>query len=328
TGELTVANYLGAVVEVVGLQKEFEPVVFVADIHGLTDQDPGIVAEHKEEVVKDFLALGVDPERASIFMQSDILPELGATTLLLSRELTLNELTGVPTLKDQVNKAKLKEGKEGEDDPLSAKVMLGLYPVLMAADILAQRAHLVPVGKDQISHLELTRRLAERFNDRHSQTFPMPEAYVTDGDTEPLRILSLKGDGKMSKSERHTALFLADSPGVIEQKLRRAQTGPAGELTPHITSLSQIAKGLSTDTEVHQRVDDLIGEHMDGEPVMGTFKGVVTGVVNDFLADYRQAGERIAQDPGFVQDVLENGRGPAKERAAETLQAMQDALKL
>lgn len=319
TSDLTIANYLGAVREIVDLQEEFEPVVFVADVHGLTDQDPETVAKHREAVVKDYLALGVDPERTELFMQSHILPELSSMTLLLSREITLNRLTNVPTLKDKL----------GDDaDPLSARVMLGLYPVLMASDILAQRARLVPVGKDQIAHIELTRELADSFNSRNGETFPMPEAYIADDGSEPLRILSLKGSGKMSKSQPNSAIFLTDSSENVEQKLKRAQTGPAGVMTPHITSLIQVVKGLTQDTVVHDRVDEIIADHMDVQPVMRDLKILASTVINDFLSGYKAAEERIAQDPDFVHDVLTSGNARAQERAEDTLQYMRDKLKI
>jgi tryptophanyl-tRNA synthetase len=319
TGDLTVANHLGSVNEIVALQENFRPVVFVADVHALTDQDPETVAKHRLEVVKDYLALGVDPEGASIFMQSDLLGELSAMTLLLSRELTLSELTGVPTLKDKLG---------DDENQLSARVFLGMYPVLMASDILAQRAQFVPVGRDQIAHIELTRRLAEKFNTRNGATFPMPEAYVADEGEGPLTVLSLRGKGKMSKSKPEGALFLADSPDVVRDKVNRAQTGFPGEVTPHIESLAQIAKGLSDDEATHQKVDDLVAEHAVGEAVMGKFKGVVTDVVNDFLEGYHDRKQSIASDPHFITDVLAEGRRPAQQRARATLEAMRAKLNI
>lgn len=319
TSDLTVANYLGAMKQIVSLQEDHEPVVFVADIHGLTDQDPETISKHREEVVKDYLALGVDPEKTELFMQSHLLPELSSMTLLLSRELTLNRLTNVPTLKDKLG---------DEANPLSARVMLGLYPVLMASDILAQRAQFVPVGKDQIAHVELTRELAASFNSRNGETFPMPEAYVEDEGTEPLRILALKGNGKMSKSVPSSAIFLTDSPDEVHDKLRRAQTAPLGVMTPHLTSLVQIAKGLSNDPEVHLDVDEIVEDHMDVLPVMGKLKNLLNVVINDFLAGYQAEDARVSQDPGLVHDVLAEGNAHAKERAEETLQLMRDRLKI
>jgi tryptophanyl-tRNA synthetase len=317
TGDLTIANYLGAVREIVDLQQTYEPVVFVADVHGMTDQSPDTVAEHREEVVKDFLALGVDPDRAEIFTQSQLLRPLGAATVLLSGEITLNELTNVPTLKDKLG---------DEQDPLSIRTLMALYPVLMAADILAQRAELVPVGKDQIAHIELTRDLARRFNDRHEPTFPMPSAYMADGGGEPLKILALTGDGKMSKSQPGGALFLADDRSEVTRKVRRAQTGMDGQVTPHIESLVNIAKGLTGDATVHQKVDGIIDEYKAGGQVMGQLKGVVTTVVNDFLGEYRY--QRAAQGPDLVHDVLAQGNARANARAEETLDAMMSALKM
>lgn len=318
TSELTIANHLGAVQEIIDLQEEFEPLVFVADVHGLTDQTPQTIAEHRMGVVSDYLALGVNPEKTTIFMQSHILKELSAMTLLMSREMTLNELTNVPTLKDKLG---------DEDDPLSARVMLGLYPILMASDILAQKAHQVPVGKDQIAHIELTRRLARRFNDRHGEVFPIPKAYISDENKEPLKILSLKSDGKMSKSQPNGAIFLSDSAEIVSEKLRTAQTGAPGENTAHIDSLFQIARGISSDSGVLEQVDDLYDAHSRSEQVMKDFKKLLSTIISDFLAEYQTKKATFEQNPDFVQDVITTGNVIAKRNAESVLNDMQEAMR-
>jgi tryptophanyl-tRNA synthetase len=316
TGALTVANYLGAVKPIVELQNQGRrALVFVADLHALTDHEPGVVRRFTEEVVADYIALGLDPERTPIFVQSEIAREIGFLTLLLSRHTTAAELLRQPTLKD-----KLKTGAR----PETASALLLLYPVMMAADILIQRAKEVPVGEDQLAHLEIARELARRFNKRYGRVFPLPRAYQI----KSYRILSLQGEGKMSKSVPAGAIFLTDSPAAAAAKIKKAQTATEGVISEKLESHALLMKELAAREEASREVNELLKQHMKGERVMSRFKQLMAEVVGEFLKDFQARRAEIDRKPGFIQDVLKNGAAVAKAGAEETMALVKEALKL
>ena len=210
TGDLTVANYMGAVEPILGLQKKTRPLIFVADLHAMTDKEPEVAKKFINEVVADYIALGIDPNKTDIYIQSDIMEQVTVLMVILARHISTAELMRIPTLKE-----KLKPNMGSE----SANALLLLYPVMMAADILLQRAENVPMGVDQLPHMEMTRELARRFNKKYGNVFPIPKALQV----KSLNILSLRGHGKMSKSIPETAIFLTDDkkPWSIKLKKRK-----------------------------------------------------------------------------------------------------------
>jgi tryptophanyl-tRNA synthetase len=316
TGALTVANYLGAVKPMVELQNQGRrALVFVADLHALTDHEPEVVRRFTEEVVADYIALGLDPKRTPIFVQSAIAEEIGFLTLTLSRHTTAAELLRQPTLKD-----KLKAGAR----PETASALLLLYPVMMAADILIQRAKVVPVGEDQLAHLEIARELARRFNRRYAKVFPLPKAYQL----KSYRILSLKGEGKMSKSIPEGAIFLTDSPTKAAAKIKKAQTATEGVMSEKLESHALLAKELAGREEVSQEIDELLRRHLKGERVMDEFKRLLAAVVGEFLKNFQARRAEINRRPGFIREVLENGAAVARAGAEETLSLVKTALKI
>lgn len=310
TGALTVANYVGAVKPIVELQRRGRRgLVFVADLHALTDHEPETVRRFTREVVADYIALGLDPGRTPVFVQSAIAEEIGLLTLFLSRHTTAAELLRQPTLKD-----KLKSGAR----PETASALLLLYPVMMAADILIQRAKEVPVGEDQLPHLEIARELARRFNTRYRRLFPLPRPYLVNS----YRILSLSGEGKMSKSIPSGAIFLTDSPAQAAAKIKKAQTATEGEKSEKLESHALLIKELAEDEKVGRRVDELLARHMAGERVMGQFKELMAEVVVKFLEKFRRRRAEIERHPAFVDKVLRQGAAAAKAGARETLKAV------
>ncbi len=314
TGGLTVANYLGAVHPIVNLQKEgHKPLVFVADLHALTDNEPGVARAYTRGVVADYLALGIDPRLTNIFVQSHIQDEILLLTLILSRLVSVAELIRVPTLKD-----KIKEGGNAE----SANALLMLYPVMMAADILMQRAHYIPVGEDQVAHLEMTQKLARRFNAQYADVFPKPQVEVV----ETLRILSLKGKRKMSKSYPEGAIFLTDEPDVAQKKIHKAQTSFESDMSPHLSSHIIVAKGLTQDEVIRQEIDEIVAQHLAGKSVMGEFKAIFANVVKVFLAEFQERRREITADPSYIDEVLEEGNVVAKRNASETMELVMEAL--
>jgi len=308
TGDLTVANYLGAVAPIVRLQAQgVSPVVFVADLHAITDNEPTTVRQYIHGIVADYIALGVDPRKTKIYLQSDIVGEVTTFTTHLARLISVAELLRVPTLKD-----KLKNNAQ----PETANALLLLYPVMMAADILLNRAKLVAVGEDQIPHMEVTRLLARRFNKRYGELFPVPQVL----EVKSLRILSLKGEGKMSKSNPGGALFLTDDAKMVSNKIKAAETAFEGSMNDRLESHILIAKELAKTESERDEVDTIIKAHMSGKPVMGQFKQILTRIVQNFTEDFQAKRAEITRDPTFIPTVLEEGTKVAKENAIETLE--------
>lgn len=307
TGTLTIGNYLGVVKPIVELQeKGLQMMVFVADLHGLTTHEPAEVKSNVRNVLLDYMALGLDPAKTEIFVQSHIARELSYLTLILSRHTTVAELLRVPTLKD-----KIKHGQNAE----TATAFLLFYPVLQAADILMMRAKTVPVGEDQVAHVEICRELARRFNKTYGEVFSIPRPSTTPA----ARILSLKGDSKMSKSYPEGALFLTDDEATIRAKIKRAETADAGLLTPNLLSLFEIAKGLSETTEQRKYFKTLLKRHEQQETVMGEFKASLAEVTVDFVKKFQERRHQLESNPDYLERMLRKGNQSALQRAQETM---------
>ncbi|HOS88320.1 MAG TPA: tryptophan--tRNA ligase [Candidatus Pacearchaeota archaeon] len=307
SANLTIANYIGAIAPILELQNTANSIIlFVADLHALTDNEPELVKKHSFEVVADYLALGINPQKTTIFLQSELSGQLMTLTALLSRHITVAELLRVPTLKEKIKKGNAVE---------TANSFLFLYPVLMAADILIQGAKKVPVGEDQLPHIEVAQKLAERFNKKYGDTFVIPEALQL----KSVRVLSLKGEGKMSKSHPEGALFLGDSPEVIAKKIKSAETAIEGKMNEKIESHILIAKSLAKTEDEKKEIDALIKRHKQGEPIMGEFKKSLTKIVQNFTQEFQIKRAQIMQNPVYIQSILEKGRIFAKQNADETL---------
>lgn len=317
TGSLTIANVLGAVHPLIQLQEDTgaRPLVFVADMHALTDNEPSEIRDNVANVVVDYLSLGLGPEKVDIFIQSEIRAQVLELTALLSREISIAELIRIPTLKE-----KLKDTQ----NPENANTFLAFYPIMMAADILLQRAQFVPVGEDQEPHIEMTRTLAKNFNKKYGNVLPLPQSQQV----EQLRILSLDGNGKMSKSSPSTAIFLSDDEKTVTDKIKRATTAFEKEMPPVLESHFIVARGLATTDEHVAELDRILDEHMKGEKVMGDFKKVLTDIVNKYLANYRESRERVMDDHNLVSETLSRGIDLARENADETIHLVRESMGL
>jgi tryptophanyl-tRNA synthetase len=314
TGSLTIGNYVGAVKQFIELQDAgHHPLIFVADLHVLTDREPDVAIKYRKEVVSDYLGLGMDPDRCDIFIQSQIAPQVFTLMSYLLRLISVSELLRVPTLKD-----KLKSNQRSE----TANALLAAYPVLMAADILLQRARVVPVGEDQIPHMEVTRLLARRFNDRYGKVFPIPQP----AQLKPVRILGLRGSGKMSKSIPEEAIFLTDDAAAAVRKVTKAKTAIAGEMNEALESNFSLAFGLGPDATVVQDIEGFRQLHMSGENVMGDFKKLLGSLVGEFLSDFQRRRALVTKDPSYIRDILASGLKIARENGTETLNLVNEAL--
>jgi len=314
TGDLTVANYLGAIKPIVKLQNSGKDLmVFVADLHALTDHEPSQARKFTNAVVADYIALGLKPDRTTIFAQSKLNPEISTLITWLSRHISAAELLRVPTLKE-----KLKKGSR----PETANTLLLLYPLMMAADILLQRAREVPVGEDQLAHMEVTRKLVRRFNKQYGDVLPMPKVLQV----ESLRIKSLRGDGKMSKTNPDGAIFLTDTAEVVEKKIKSAKTAFAGEMTDMLRSHTLLAKELAYKKRDRDDVDQIIRDHMSGKKVMGDFKKILTTITQDFLEKFQEERKAVVRNPNYIPEILESGSRTAKKNARETLGLIEKAM--
>lgn len=314
TGSLTVANYLGAVKPILELQKSGDHVmVFVADLHAMTDQEPNGVAENIEGVVADYLALGLDPKKVTIFVQSAIGYQIGLLTLMLMRMVTVAELTRLPTLKEKL---------KGEQRPENANALLAVYPVMMASDILLQKSLQVPVGDDQVPHLEITRLIAQRFNKRYDDVLVIPKVMQM----KTVRISSLKGNGKMSKTSPNEAIFLTDTKEDIAKKIKSAVTAFAGEMNPTLESHIYLTRNLAKSKEDISLLDSIIEQHMSGVNVMKDFKELMTRVTQEFIADFQLKRNEIISNPEMIKNIIEGGNKIATQNADETLKEVMNSL--
>jgi len=311
SANLTVANFIGSVMPLLGLQKGETPIsVFVATMHGLTDREASEVVPNVHEIVRDYLALGLDPEKVVIFDQRAIRKEVALLKLYLERHITIARILRVPALKDN-----LRAGQTAEQ----ASALLAEYPIMMAADILLQDATLVPVGKDQYAHIETTKELARAFNARYGDVLVVPEPLERD---TPINILSLRGDGKMSKSKPNDALFLTDDEATLRKKIKRAETADPGKPSEKIESLAFLGKTLSPTSISH--IDTILKRHHKGEKVMAEFKELLADIVVTFTADFQKKRDDVSTPT--IEKILTGGNKRSAEKAQSVLDRVEHAM--
>jgi tryptophanyl-tRNA synthetase len=324
TGNLHLGNYLGALVRFVALQEAYDCIYCVVDLHAITVwQDPAELPKATREVTAAFIACGIDPKKHIVFNQSQVAEhaELAWVFNCIARLGWLNRMT----------QFKEKAGKDREN----ASVGLYAYPNLMAADILVYRATHVPVGEDQKQHLELSRDIAQKFNNDFAKSiqahgygdafFPQPEPLIQGPAT---RVMSLRdGTKKMSKSDAsdYSRINLTDDADTIAQKIRKAKTDPE--------PLPTEEKGLETRPEA----DNLVGIYaaLSGQPKANVLREFGGGQFSSFknalvelcvakLAPIASDMKRLVADPGHVDSILIDGADRARVIAAETMQATMD----
>lgn len=314
---LHLGNLIGALVNWVALQEDFDAYYMVADLHALNEHpDPAVLRERTRRTAAQFLAGGVDPDRSVVFVQSHV-PEHAELTWILDCFTGFGEASRMTQFKDK----SAKRGGEG--------INLGLftYPVLMAADILLYDAALVPVGEDQRQHLELTRDLAQRVNGRYPDTFVVPEPYIL---RSSAKIYDLQEPtAKMSKSAGSDAglIQLLDDPAVVAKRIRSAVTDAEREIRfdpeakPGISNLLTIHSALSG-RSVADLAADFAGQGY------GDLKKAVAEVVVDFLAPIRERVTHYLETPDLLDDILADGARKARLVARETVERTRDRVGL
>jgi tryptophanyl-tRNA synthetase len=304
TGNVHLGNYLGALRNWVALQQEYESFFCIVNLHALTvQQDPRLLAEKTRELARIYLAVGIDPDVSTIFIQADV-PQHAELTWLLNCIARMSELERMTQYKD---KARRQE----------ENVSVGLfdYPVLMASDILLYQTDLVPVGEDQKQHLELTRDLAIRFNRDYGETFRVPDPYIP---KIGARIMSLSDPSKkMSKSDDdpNGCIMLMDDADTVERKFKRAVTDSGTEIKfdlsrPAIYNLLEIFHLITGKSQ--QEVE----EHFAGKGY-AQLKGQLAEATIEFLRPFQQRVREITDDR--LDQILNSGRDKAAGIAAATL---------
>jgi tryptophanyl-tRNA synthetase len=295
TGKLHVGNYLGALKQFVELQDRFDGncYFFIADLHALTTPfEPQQLSQNIIEVAAEYLAAGIDPRKSVFFLQSQVL-EHAELAWILNCLTPLGELQRMTQFKDK--SAQHKEAVNGG---------LLTYPTLMAADILIYKPTAVPVGEDQVQHIELTRDIAKKFNNRFGQIFPVPKTY----ETKPLRIMSLTDPTKKMSKTSDEALMLDDEPEEIMRKLKKAVTATnTHQGSPGVDNLKLLLEQFGG--------TDLVKDFTKYSEV----KETLAEVIADYFSDFRRKKAQLMQDPAQIKKILSEGATKAQLIAAETL---------
>ena len=310
TGLLHLGNYMGALQNWVTLQEDYNCIYCAVDIHALTTLESGEdvkdIKPNIDDMILDWLAAGIDPEKSIVFVQSHV-PEVMPLQALLSMVTPLGWLTRVPTFKDKV-----RQMSETEE---SVNYGLVGYPVLQTADIILYKADTVPVGQDQVPHIELSREIVRRFNNMFGETFPEPQAMLTEA---PL-LLGLDGQNKMSKTlDNH--LDLAGTPKETTKRVLTAFTDPqrirrddpGSPEVCNVYSLHRIFSGAEATQTVYNECTTAARGCVD-------CKRHLADSINDYLKDLRERREEIKARPGYVQEILQEGGKRARAIAQETI---------
>lgn len=318
TGKLHLGHYVGSLQNRVRLQDKYECFFIIADLHTLTTKPEkkyiDEIAGNVREMVLDYLSCGIDPEKSVIYLQSAI-PEIFEMNLIFEMMVTVPRLQRVPSLKDMAKSANLNEMPFG---------LLG-YPVLQAADILMPRAHLVPVGKDNESHVELTREIARKFNYLYGEVFPVPDVMVGDFGS----LVGIDGNAKMSKS-LNNAIYIADDTKSVQKKVMSMYTDPArvradipGTVEGNPVFIYHDAFNPNT-----AEVDDLKRRYREGNVGDVEVKQKLAVALNNFLDPVRENREKFSSNSGLVDEIIYNGTLKMRLEARETVQAMKKAMGL
>jgi tryptophanyl-tRNA synthetase len=318
TGRLHLGHYVGSLRNRVALQDEYECFFIIADLHTITTRPEKryleALAENIRQTVLDYLAVGIDPDRATIFVQSAVRETYELNTLF-SMLISVPRLERVPSLKDMAKAASLEAMPFG---------LLG-YPVLQAADILLPRAHLVPVGKDNESHVEVTREIARRFNRLYGFVFPVPEALIGE---VPI-LVGVDGQAKMSKS-LDNAIYLSDDAGTVDRKVMSMFTDPnriradvPGRVEGNPVFIYHDAFNPDQD-----EVDDLKDRYRRGKVGDVEVKKKLARALNGMLDPIRERRAQFEAQPRLVEEVLADGNRRMQAEAAQTMELVRDAMGL
>lgn len=314
TGSLTIANYIGAIKSMLGLQEKYDSFIFVADLHALTlEIDPQTLAQNRRSIFALYLALGIDPQKSTIFYQSDV-PEHAMMNWLTLTQTTMGELSRMTQFKDKSSKVKNSNGTELIPSGLFA------YPALMAADILLYNPKYVPVGFDQKQHLELTKDIATRFNKKFGTNFLIPKAYIPEMGS---KIMALSDPTKkMSKSTENAneSIFLLEDPQIAYKKILKAVTDSENKVyisddKPGIKNLLTIYSSLK-DITIENAVEKFKDKNYK------QFKEAVAETVKQFLIDIQN---KYQYNLDNIDHIAQLGATKARTVASKNLEILMKA---
>lgn len=314
TGRLHLGHYVGSLQNRVELQDKYDSFLIIADIQALTTnfEKPEKLSEDVRQVTRDYLAAGIDPNKTTIFVQS-LVPEIAELTIFYSMIVTVNQLRHNPTIKSEAEQYGYKEMTYG---------FLG-YPVSQAADITFCRANLVPVGEDQIPHIEQTRKIVRKFNNMYGDIFPEPEALISDFP----RLVGLDGKNKMSKS-LNNAIYLSDSQEEVADKIMKAKTDPSrihkdDPGHPEVCTVYHYHKAFNPEES-----DEIAERCRAGTIGCVNCKKRLSAQLNSFLEPMRKRRKKYLENPELVDQILLEGTAKAREEAAETMKKVRKVMKI
>ena len=320
TGKLHLGHYVGSLANRVRLQDEYNCYFIIADLHMLTTKPEkehvDALRQNVREMVLDYLAAGIDPEKSTIYLQSAV-HAVYEMNLIFEMLVTVPRLSRLPSIKDMARAAHMDE----ETMPFG---LLG-YPVLQAADILMPRAHLVPVGKDNEAHVEITREIARRFNNLYGEVFPIPDVMIGEVPT----LVGTDGQAKMSKSLGN-AIFLSDDAKTVRKKVFSMYTDPNRIRSdiPGRVEGNPVFIYHDVFNPDKAEVEDLKARYREGRVGDVEVKEKLTAALNAFLDPLRERRAEFAGRPGYVERVIYEGTREMNEVAEETLMAMKKAMGL
>jgi tryptophanyl-tRNA synthetase len=307
SGKMHLGNYFGAVKQHIALQNEGECFYFIADYHALTTvQNPQTLAENVRDVALDYLALGLDPAKAAFFRQSDV-PEVAELTWIFSTVTNMGLLERAVSYKDKVDKG------------IEASFGRFTYPILMAADILIYRSNLVPVGQDQVQHIEMTQDIAGKFNRAYTPIFPIPNYRLDKGAKVP------GTDGqKMSKSYGNTIDIFAEGKPLEKAVMGiKTDSTPMGQpLKPEGDTVFTLYSLMASDEETAA----LAGEYRAGTIGYGGAKKLLRVKIDACFGPFRERRKQVAQDEAYAEDVLREGAKKARAEAQKTMALVREAV--
>lgn len=318
---LHIGNYFGAIQGMVDLQNDNKHDTFymVADLHGITtDFDPEELRRNRMEVVKDYLACGIDSRKSVLFLQSDVEEHTELAYLLSSLSL-VHDLLRMPSKKDE-HKLYLDKGQLTE----TSFALLG-YPVLMAADILLYKAKEVPIGQDQEPHLEFTRKIARRLNNRYGLDFPIPKRYSVVA--ENFKVPSIKGGGrKMSKSYPSEAIFLSDTPGVVRKKVFSIPTNTTGKGSSVTKDdvlfvFAELVLGKKYRSDMERRYKTTGIKYSEE-------KEKISSRIIEIITQIQKKREFYERNPREVERILNDGANKARKVASKTIKEVKESMGL
>ena len=321
TGRLHLGHYVGSLKNRLELQDKFEVFLLVADLHALTTNiNTSQLPQNVKDLVLDQLSVGIDPKKVTFCLQSAI-PEDQELAVILSMLVQKPRLERIPTLKDMLRDLKIENPSLG----------LLSYPVLQAADILMVGADLVPVGKDQASHIELTREVAQKFNSTYKEVFSIPVSLIP---KEVGVLPGIDGRTKMSKS-LNNAIFLSDDKPAVKEKVMKMYTDPTrihpsnpGHVEGNPVFIYLDAFGSTGSPQVRQKIVEYKKRYQEGKVGDIEVKKFLVAVLDKFLDPIRRRRAKLGQEKGMVEKILDEGSKKARTEAIKTLERVKEAMGL